>query len=532
MPTHNHNENRRKFLGFLGFGAVSTAVPNLIGCRTPSENRLMIPPVKISRADKVKVSEGLSYNLIARHGDRINQNQFFGDYNDYLCFFPEESNPNREGLLWVNHENLNLMFLHNRDDVSNRTKEEMELERKQVGGSLVRVSKAQGNGEWDLIPSNDNFRIDATTPIHFANDQEVAGSKIAIGTLANCSGGKTPWNTLLTAEENYDTFVGDQPKGKDFSPSKLGWEKEFNMPSEHYGWIVEIDPTNQSAKKHTSLGRCSHECATPHLDKNNTLVVYTGDDRVDQCLYKFIADKNDSLDKGTLHVANLKDGKWIPLDLEKSPKLQETFQSQIEVLTYLREAAKVVGGTPLDRPEDIKIDPLTGDVFVTLTQNKSKGNLFGSILKITESNEHGGLEFKSETYASGGPETQFACPDNICFDANGNLWFTSDIGSKDRKSEAFKFHGNNGLFLIPRIGPQKGEIIRVAQAPDGAEFTGPYFGPQGRNLFLSVQHPGTHSKSLKKLKSNWPNKEGEIPQSAVISIKGPLLDRISMNLKA
>ena len=31
----------------------------------------------------------------------------------------------------------------------------------------------------------------------------------AMGTLGNCSGGVTPWGTILTCEENYDAFYGE-----------------------------------------------------------------------------------------------------------------------------------------------------------------------------------------------------------------------------------------------------------------------------------------------------------------------------------
>ena len=86
---------------------------------------------------------------------------------------------------------------------------------------------------------------------------------------------------------------------------------------------------------------------------------------------------------------------------------------------------------------------------------------------------------------------------------------------------AFK---NNGLYVVPRKGPQAGEVIQVASAPNDAEFTGPSFSPDGKTLFLSVQHPGETSSSLKELSSHWPGKKGQIPRSAVVTISGPALE--------
>ena len=38
-------------------------------------------------------------------------------------------------------------------------------------------------------------------------DKPIAGTKYPVGTNSNCSGGITPWGTILTCEENYDMFL-------------------------------------------------------------------------------------------------------------------------------------------------------------------------------------------------------------------------------------------------------------------------------------------------------------------------------------
>ena len=207
--------------------------------------------------------------------------------------------------------------------------------------------------------------------------------------------------------------------------------------------------------------------------------------------------------------------------------LQKKFKNQTEVLIHLREAARMLGGTPLDRPEDIEIDPVNGNVLVALTNNTTVNNYFGSILKIEETDgKHDSLTFKSDTYLAGGEETGFACPDNMAFDRAGNLWFTSDMSGSAMHKKPYTAFKNNGLFVVPRSGDQAGEVIQIASAPRDAELTGPWFSPDGKTLFLSVQHPGENSTSLTNLTSNWPLGGIEMPKPAVVTIQGPALEQL------
>jgi hypothetical protein len=217
------------------------------------------------------------------------------------------------------------------------------------------------------------------------------------------------------------------------------------------------------------------------------------------------------------------------LNYNDQPILKQHFKNQTDVLVHCRKAGKLVGATPQNRPEDIEIDPLTGHIIISMTNNKPKGDYHGSIVKIIEdNNQYDGTSFTTETLKAGGEETGFSCPDNLAFDSKGNLWFTSDISGSvmnkvDQPYSAFK---NNGLFVLLRNGEQAGDIIQVASAPTDAELTGPWFSSDEKTLFLSVQHPGAESKSLDALTSNWPKGGNEIPRCSVVTIQGELLDRI------
>ena len=507
--------NRREFLQFLSASGVAVSLLNLESCST-------LPPalsgLKPSSADELATLNGLDYKILIRWGDQINQNQKFGFNNDFIAFHSLGEN---HGILWVNHEYITPLFIAGEE----RTKANVDKERLEVGGSLIEVKKI--NGDWKLVEGSQyNRRLDATTEIPFAWPQPIKGSKKAIGTMGNCAGGYTPWQTVLTCEENYDMFWGerDRKSGK-VGDSWLKWQKFYPLPPEHYGWVVEVDPLSGKSKKLVSLGRCAHECAAVTKAKNGKIVAYTGDDSNNEHLYKLISHSENSLEEGTLYVANLEQGKWISLSIDEQPLLKKHFKDQTEVLTYLREAAKLMGATPLDRPEDIEFDPLTGHVFIALTNNKPKNNFHGSILKIREDNDDpGSLTFRHDVFLAGGAENGFSSPDNMVFDPQGNLWFTSDMGGNDMGSKTYQQFGNNSLFVFIRKGRYQGQIIRVANAPNDAELTGPCFSPDYKTLFLSVQHPGETSPTLQALTSHWP--DGGIPKPAVVTLQGELLNKI------
>jgi secreted PhoX family phosphatase len=506
--------NRREFIQFLGVSGVLATLP---GCSTSKGPKpiLGLPP---SSKDQVITMDGLNSKVFIRWGDPINPTEKFGYNNDFIAFHSLDENT---GILWVNHEYVNPLFINGYE----RTKVNIDRERKEVGGSLLEVKKI--NGEWVVVPNSKyNRRLDSFTKIPFAWKEKIAGASVAIGTMGNCAGGKTPWGTFLTCEENYDMFWGERTRQGVFTKDTwLKWHDHYPLPPEHYGWVVEVEPKTGAAKKLVSLGRCAHECAAVTKAKNGKVVAYTGDDANDEHLYKFISDSDHSLEKGKLYVANMTEGRWISLDINEQALLKANFKNQTEIQTYTREAAKLVGATPLDRPEDIEFDPLTGNVMIALTNNRPKKNYYGSILKIMEdNNDPGSLTFKSDTFLAGGKEHGFACPDNMVFDAIGNLWFTTDMSGNDINIGPLEGYGNNGLYVFVRSGQHAGEVIRVATAPIDAEFTGPCFSPDYKTLFLSVQHPGEFSPSLDKLKSQWP--DGGIPKPAVITLQGPLLDKI------
>jgi secreted PhoX family phosphatase len=548
--------NRRKFISFIGKASLSAVIAPqfLISCgnnTSPSKDfnssskkrletlkNLALEGLVASDKDDLLLANGLNYHTIIKWNDKISDTENFGFNNDFTCFIPfEESNP-KDGLLWVNHEYINPLFVSNFNAYANpkqpRTKEQVDKEMYNVGGSIVRIKEE--NGVWKVVKNDPhNRRITAQTSIKLNWDTPIKGQSTVKGTLANCSGGITPWKTFITCEENYDGFFGETSYNEENKPKHVpsyayGWENFYNYPPEHYGWVVEVNPKDGTAQKHIALGRFAHECCTLYELKDKRVVAYTADDKNDEHLYKFISSQPGSLKEGTLYVADTVNGKWLALDWENQPMLKSKFKGQTEVLIRAREAAKLIGATELNRPEDIEIDLITGNIFITLTNNKPKGDFHGSILKIEETNgEFDALSFKASTYIVGGEENGFSCPDNLAFDLSGNLWITSDMSGSamNKESKPYIPFKNNSLFVIPRLGKDTGKVIRVASAPTDAELTGPWFSPDGKTLFLSVQHPGEQTIDINNPTSKWPFDKDNIPKPAVVAITGDLIEKMN-----
>jgi len=514
-------KTRREFIQFLGYGTLTLTQMNLLSsCLSKDAAKLPVKSLFPSIKDDVVLIEGMNYYPLISWGDKMNAKEVFGFNNDYIDTHIISS---KEMVMWVNHEYVQPIFVSS----NARNKENVDIEKSLVGGSLIKVKKE--NGKWKFKTDDIHNRgVRANTMIPFANNVSVMGSKIVEGTLSNCAGGKTPWGNFLTCEENTDHFYGerDRKTGKvDASPSFVKWERFYpkNLP-EHYGWVVEVEPLTGKAQKLTTLGRFAHESATCLMSKSSKAVVYSGDDKKNEHIYKFISSSADSFDEGILYVADVKAGKWLPLDLELSPILKKHYKTQLDVLIDCRGAAKLLGASEMNRPEDIEIHPKTGDVFIALTNNSKKDDYHGSILKISETGgDYTSLTFKSETFILGGED--FSCPDNLAFDRNGNLWIVTDMSTSSKKKDLYGKFGNNGLFVIPVSGDKAGQVIQVGSGPIESELTGLCFVEDQSTLFLSVQHPGERTKDLKNPTSTWPT--GTMPKPTVIALHGKFLEELT-----
>jgi hypothetical protein len=106
----------------------------------------------------------------------------------------------------------------------------------------------------------------------------------------------------------------------------------------------------------------------------------------------------------------------------------------------------------------------------------------------------------------------FSAPDNLSFDPRGNLWIATDgcIYNKNPDGTPAPFH--DGLWACETTGSARALTKHFFGCPRGAEACGPVFTPDGKTLFVSVQHPGTGSGAVFASPSTrWPDFKENIP---------------------
>ncbi|MDW4904772.1 PhoX family phosphatase [Streptomyces sp. ADMS] len=524
----------------------------------------------------------------------------FGYNNDFLALLPLHGN---QKLLVANHEYTDEILMFRGYDAANPTREQVEIAWAAHGLSAVVVEGDRRTGKLTPVPRHPlNRRVTATTEFRITGpaagsdllktSTDPTGRK-ALGTLNNCAGGTTPWGTTLHGEENFNQYFANASRDTDkrygigTGASERKWErfdKRFDVAQEpnevhRFGYVVEFDPYDPSStpRKHTALGRFKHEGATIRLTSDGRPVAYSGDDERFDYFYKFVSSKRmrhgssrsvrehnlSLLDEGTLYVAKLTgdspaieidgtgklpsdgefdgSGTWIPLATAtaKGAVSHVDGMTAEEVFVFTRLAGDKVGATKMDRPEDIEPNPVTGKVYVALTNNTNRGktgfagadeanprnlNKHGQVLELTERwNRADSTSFvwtlflvagdpdDPATYFAGFPKddvSPISCPDNVAFDRHGNLWISTDgaqLGSHD------------GLFGVATKGARRGELKQFLTVPKGAETCGPVIGE--RQVLVAVQHPGEiDGASVEKPASTWPDGPGTYVRPSVVAV--------------
>ncbi len=490
-----------------------------------------------SSVDTLEVARGfradvlISWGDIFRDGDR--RALRYGFNNDFLAYFPLRGS--REGLLFINHEYPDPFFLHGyKPNGSPKTPAQVQEEQDSVGNSILHV-KRRGNGRWKVVsPSRYNRRIYGDRPdLVFTGPLRGAPGigKSAHGSLGNCSGGITPWGTALSCEENYDGYGTPVTSNVEFA---YGWHQYGGRPEDaeyefttfkKYGWVCEHDPYDPGhvGRKHTALGRFRHENTAFRHEPGKKFVLYMGDDKANEGVYKFVSDRSfrssrhrgDNrriLEEGTLYIA-----RWMPQGrrtfampgdtnptsaTEGSGTWVEVRRDELDdTATKLRArfGAEFDQHFATNRPEDLEVAE-DGSVFIALTNNSSVNDSHGSVRRLREQgNDPEARAFTWRDYAAGGPTGSpepgrqgFSSPDNLVFDKAGNLWVVTDIStlSLNVPGNTYEYHKNNAMFMVPTSGPNRGVGFRFANGPVEAEMTGPYFTPDEETLFVNIQHPG------------------------------------------
>jgi secreted PhoX family phosphatase len=504
-----------------------------------------------------------------------------GMHHDGMHYFPLTRGPggSERGLLVVNHEYTDEGYLHtgttSRPADAAWTLEMVRKSQNAHGVSVVEIAR-NGSGGWEVVRSRSNRRITANTAMSFSGpaaghglvrtSTDPAGST-PLGTVNNCAHGFTPWGTYLTCEENFNGYFRLEPGPYDAEHTALNerygvggdryrWgthDDRFvvtaadpNEPN-RFGWVVEIDPFDPGSTpvKRTALGRLKHEGAFVHVGKGGRVVVYMGDDQRNEYAYKFVSAGNarslqargrSPLDEGTLYVARFGDdgtGEWLPLAHGQGPLTAGNgFADQGDVLVKARLAATALGATPMDRPEWTSVDPRTGLVYLTLTNNTSsakevnaanprKPNPWGHIIRWDEAGgDHAATTFTWDLFLLAGQgrgsgdgstvddEDAFGSPDGLWVDPDGRVWIQTDgrqpAGANDQM-----------LAANPYVTDANGapEIKRFLTGVPGCEVTGVITTPDQRTMFVNIQHPGQGGGST------WPHDDAfETPRSGTVVV--------------
>jgi secreted PhoX family phosphatase len=568
-----------------------------------ARDRLTFKPIQPTQADMMVVPENYTSQVLVSWGDplfeggpefvasnqsRKSQEAQFGFNCDFVGYFPLEDE--NSALLCVNHEYTSGADMF-RNYKPGENKKQADVEIAAHGGSVIEIRKR--NGAWSMVKSDRyNRRITGRTKMTITGPaaghdmmktSEDPKGRTVFGMLNNCAGGKTPWGTWLTCEENFNQYFANAGQITDPEARTLltrygvttgatgrRWEafydrfdvlKEPNEPN-RFGWVVEIDPYDPTfvPRKRTALGRTKHEAATCILAKDGRVVVYSGDDQQFDYVYKFVSKNKynaddrlanlDLLDEGTLYVAKFNDdgtGRWLELSMN-NPVLAAMFENDGEILVKTRLAADAVGATAMDRPEDCQPNPVTGKVYLTMTNNSARTTLrpdagevaanprvpnpSGHIIEVDENRgDHASTKFEWRIFLlCGNPEidlktdkseltpglsrqaTFFAgyadadklgkvgSPDNIAFDAQGNLWIATD----GQPSNVDIGNPNDALHVVPTAGPDRGYLRQFLSGPKGCEVCGPEFSDNFTTLFVAIQHPG-EGGGFPNTISRWPD---------------------------
>ena len=436
------------------------------------------------------------------------------------------------------------------------------------------------------------------------------------GTVNNCANGYTPWGTAITCEENWAGYfrriaATDNPKR---SPKELAsfarygvagtgrelwatvtpdtadrlygrWNAEvvgptatddFRNVANTFGWNVEFDPYAPAStpRKRTAMGRFAHEGAWPaKAVVGRPIVFYMGCDSRNEYIYKYVSTRNwdaadanggmaagdKYLDDGRLYVAKFRadgTGEWVELRFGSNGIGAGTpayaFADQADVLINARLAADAVGATKMDRPEWGAVDPVTGAVYMTLTNSNAAsrtlastdaanprhyndvkggstnqfGNPNGHIIRWLESNgDASAPTFNWDIWLFGARATANAAnvnlsgltadndlssPDGVWFSSRGVCWIQTDDGACTDVTNCIMLAALPGTVgdggprtitntdatgatkqVVTRVGAAPGtKLRRFLVGPKECEITGIAETPDGQTLFVNIQHPG------------------------------------------
>ena len=390
--------------------------------------------------DKAKILDlplGFSYNIIGKAGDKMSDGFYIPDKADGMATFPSSRNGD-EIILIRNHEINPLTF--------------------GSSGPFGRGNKKISSVSDHLIYDKGNMLPclgGTTTVVYNTKEKKVVRQFLSlVGTLRNCAGGPTPWNSWISCEEVVMGVGG--PCKKDH-----GWC--FEVPASEQARITPPVPLK-------AMGRFNHEAIAvdPHTGD-----VFMTEDRNEGLIYKFIPTIKNELNKGGILYA---------LKIKNQPSFDTRNWSNIEFESGQVEEVEWIKMADVESPkDDLRFRGFKegaacfargegmwysrGNIYFACTNGGPKKR--GQIWRIN--NEK--LELFVEP---NDPDLVDNC-DNLTVSPSGDLFICED-GKGDQ--------------YIDVITPN-GEIFKLAKnSKSSSELSGPTFSPDGSTLFVNIQHDG------------------------------------------
>ncbi|MDB2377783.1 DUF839 domain-containing protein [Luminiphilus sp.] len=425
--------NRRSFLKVTGSAFAALAAS---GCVVrPTGERFFMAPTAYGALQRdpeglLDLPENFTYRVVSSLGDRMSDGASVPDKADGMgCFDLGDG----QLALVRNHE------LVSTDD---------------SGGAF-----AMGFGSKDggFVPGGTTHVILDAKTLTVTDQFRSLG-----GTIRNCSGGVTPWNTWLTCEES------TTGPGREFGEGLV----------KNHGWVFEV-PANArglvAPEPLYALGRFNHEAACVDPE---TGFVYLTEDRDDSVLYRFIPKQSGQLAMGgrlqamqvvgapdlrnwsatSLRPSGVSAVNWLDLDDVESPR------------DDLRHRAHAKGASLIARGEGIHM--AQGEAYICSTSGGAAR--LGQILRLhlSDTGEHDRLELFFESVST----HQFNFGDNLTVAPNGHLVVCED--QYTAKVDNF----------LRGITPE-GHAYPLARLRLQTELAGACFSPDGATLFVNVYAP-------------------------------------------
>lgn len=292
------------------------------------------------------------------------------------------------------------------------------------------------------------------------------------GTLVNCAGGRTPWNSWISCEE---TLLGLESFKNASGQDQGGFEK-------HHGYCFEVPAAADSPvtpKPLKAMGRFQHEALA--VDPKSG-IVYLTEDRPAAGFYRFIPKRPGKLEAG---------GRLQMVAVKSRPNFDTRTQ---------QTAGAALGATWVDirdpDPKEAERDDLAvykqGLADGGATFARLEGCLYGNGRIYFDSTSGGdkklGQVWEYVPSASGegvltllfepAEPSLLNMPDNLCLNRTGNVIICED----------------NGVSVHLRVMNQTGQLGTLArnvmEGFENREFAGVTFSPDFKTLFVNIQVPG------------------------------------------